>query len=901
VGTEDITLGLSARPTFLQRGEKLTLDWNIEGMSDFSQGAILRFQLPPDVIPDPGAGTFNEKDGTLELKIEKASGSIVTAVGEKAGSPLWITAELLQAEKVLARGELELLEPNETIIESQGGSAEGRDGQVRATFPDGALSETVKVKIERPSKASLPVDSLSGSPFEITAVSENTKMEVSKFGKPVEIQVKYDESELSGDEGDLRLYWYDTSTKKWEPLLNQWVDVENNLLIASTDHFTVFDTYNSGWQSAETPTMSFFQHSGFTGAASFSMPIKVPAGPGGFQPSLSLSYSSQVVDSVTTDSQASWAGMGWSFDAGGYIERNGFGTIPTNDDSYSLNANGMSGELWIDANGQYHLADENFYKIAYNSGNDSWVILDKTGTQYYFEESAGYLRIEDYPGETTVEEVLTWRWMLKRVVNIYGQEMTYNYVRESQSATTTNQGCTIVHNVVNYIYPQEIVYANGRYRISFNRIARKDYKPEWLTLYLTGVYKTFQKSLLREILVEQDANGDGTFETLIRKYYFSYCATARCSIFPAYVWPSLQNYRTPTLTSVREYGLGGTSNLPAYTFAYDDGMHLTSASNGQGGNVAFTYDTWHETIPIETWPNGLLENDIPRWGNPLKCHFNDSTCEWAGVGNNGLVLGGSGSMNGYIRVNGLVEKPVYSYQPGRWYRMVAAIKAPNGTPTIQLGYSHKVNGVLQPDVFFSPVTLNAALKTIESEPFLLPRDTTAFSPRLNASGYSNVYWYYLIPVLTYARVASRTLSTGGNSYPFTYDYQDPATNTLNNSDVLTTAHPYSPAYTEFRGYESVTENDPYGKHTTTVYDQTDCLKGRALEVTTQDSAGNKTQTTATSYACNEWDSPAVLLDQEWPFGNMQFTGLRYRWARTTDETNTVYRRHIACNPKTGWD
>jgi hypothetical protein len=305
VGTEDITLGLSARPTFLQRGEKLTLDWNIEGMSDFSQGAILRFQLPPEVIPDPGAGTFNEKDGTLELKIEKASGSIVTAVGEKAGSPLWITAELLQAEKVLARGELELLEPNETIIESQGGSAEGRDGQVRATFPDGALSETVKVKIERPSKASLPVDSLSGAPFEITAVSENTKMEVSKFGKPVEIQVKYDESELSGDEQDLRLYWYDTSTKKWEPLLNQWVDVENNLLIASTDHFTVFDTYNSGWQSAETPTMSFFQHSGFTGAASFSMPIKVPAGPGGFQPSLSLSYSSQVVDLVTTDSQAS--------------------------------------------------------------------------------------------------------------------------------------------------------------------------------------------------------------------------------------------------------------------------------------------------------------------------------------------------------------------------------------------------------------------------------------------------------------------------------------------------------------------------------------------------------------------------------------------------------------------
>ena len=567
----------------------------------------------------------------------------------------------------------------------------------------------------------------------------------------------------------MRLYGYNATSGGWEPLLDQRVDAVNNLLIASTDHFTIFDTYNSGWQSAETPTMSMFQHSGFTGAASFSMPIKVPPGPGGFQPSLSLSYNSQVVDSVTTDSQASWAGMGWSLDAGGYIERNGFGTKATNDDSYSLNANGMSGELWIGADGRYHLADENFAKITYNSANDSWVIFDKTGTQYYFEESAGYTKFVDCPGSSSdVNEVLTWRWMLKRVVNIYGQTMTYTYDRETKTATTiNNQGCTVVHNVVNFTYPKEIVYANGRYRIRFARINRYDYKPEWLTLYLTGVYKTFQKSLLNQILVEQDADGNGTFETLIRKYQFNYCASQACSIFPAYVWPSLQNYRTPTLTSVQEYGLGGTNSLPAYTFTYGDGMHLTSAGNGYGGNIAFTYDTWHESIPVETWQDGWLESQLPRWGNPLKCHFEDSKCDWAGVGNNGLVNGGTG---GFIRVLGLAEKPVQSYQPGRWYRIVAAVKAPNGSPAIQLGYSHKVNGVLQADIFFPAVTLNSALKTIESQPFLLPRDTTAFAPRLYANGYSDVYWYYLVPVPTYARVATRALSAGGAPYTFSYAY-----------------------------------------------------------------------------------------------------------------------------------
>ncbi|MBC6940315.1 MAG: hypothetical protein DWB59_09890, partial [Anaerolineae bacterium] len=139
---------------------------------------------------------------------------------------------------------------------------------------------------------------------------------------------------------------------QWKLPLSQYVDTESNILYASTDHFTVFDTYNSGWQSAETPTLELFQHAGYTGAASFSMPIKMPPGPGGFQPSLSLSYNSQTVDSATTDTQASWVGMGWSLDAAAYIERNGFGTKITDDDTYSLTLQGMGGTLWLGADGR---------------------------------------------------------------------------------------------------------------------------------------------------------------------------------------------------------------------------------------------------------------------------------------------------------------------------------------------------------------------------------------------------------------------------------------------------------------------------------------------------------------------------------------------------------------------
>lgn len=103
----------------------------------------------------------------------------------------------------------------------------------------------------------------------------------------------------------------------------------------------------------------------------------------------------------------------------------------------------------------------------------------------------------------------------------------------------------MVHHLFNYVYPKTISYANGRYRVQFVRTERYDYKPQWLLLYASSVYKTFQKSLLSAIRVEQDEDGDGTYETLIRKYAFTYCADSSCSIFPAYVWPSSKIIELP--------------------------------------------------------------------------------------------------------------------------------------------------------------------------------------------------------------------------------------------------------------------------------------------------------------------------------------------------------------------
>jgi len=251
-----------------------------------------------------------QESDAYDLAIESPNGQVDWEVGADVVLPAYLSAELRQGGELLARAEVELLLEETFDVDELGGEAVGMNGQVRVRFPAGAVSEAVRVKIEAPSAEALPVASLSGAPFEITAISKNKWQQVSTFSEPIEIEVSYIEGMWDGSEEDLRVYWYDPETMEWKLPLDQSVDPEVNIITVYTDHFTVFDTYNSNWQSAQTPTMNFFQHSAFTGAATFAMPIKVPAGPGGFQPDVSLSYNSQVVDSVSSESQASWIGMG---------------------------------------------------------------------------------------------------------------------------------------------------------------------------------------------------------------------------------------------------------------------------------------------------------------------------------------------------------------------------------------------------------------------------------------------------------------------------------------------------------------------------------------------------------------------------------------------------------------
>lgn len=125
------------------------------------------------------------------------------------------------------------------------------------------------------------------------------------------------------------LFYYDEKAGTWMPLPTQ-VNTTTNQISGSSDHLMVFDFDIQNWEGATLPTVKGFQVALYTDAATYAYPFQLPPGPGGFQPNLQLSYNSQVVDSATNKTQASWVGMGWSLETG-YIERdmhNGLGVGP---------------------------------------------------------------------------------------------------------------------------------------------------------------------------------------------------------------------------------------------------------------------------------------------------------------------------------------------------------------------------------------------------------------------------------------------------------------------------------------------------------------------------------------------------------------------------------------------
>lgn len=806
--TTPITFTYTVSPTRVAPGDNVTVTWQISGLEGKSRPEMV-VELPAGFTPPDSLKNFYDpQKHTLQFPVTRSSGSATFQVTPEAAWPFDINLYLLSAGVVESGRHIQLEGRWPSKIGLQGGQAQAYAGKVNVSFPATAVSEPLDVEVRSPDPQLLALDRLGSFPFEVIARRSSDSQEVHQFDGELTIEVEYDPNRLPGDESTLTIFFYDTEAQTWVPLPTT-IDTLNQRLSAVSNHLTFFDFDAQDWEAARLPSLSSFQVSAFSGAAAYGYPIQVPPGPGGLQPSISLSYSSQTADNSNSRTQADWVGLGWSLDVG-TIQRNQNGTPNYyGDDTFSLHVDGAGGMLIPipDADGDpntddYRLADNNFWFIrryisqqnigGYPSDTSYWLVKNKEGTSYYFGENDRY---PAYPSGCPSIFMQTYQWPLDRVVDKFNNEINYSYAVETKGSY--GQGCSGYQaSHVLAAYPDEILYPNSRYKIKFIRTTgRLDYDQGWDNASSTVLFK---RSLLSEIQVLHDGNGDGTFEETLRKYVLSYGENSQ-QIYPSVTWPA--GGKTPTLTSIKEYGLNGYGPLPATTFIYGDNQHITQVTNGYGGTVTFTYNTWAdvdggEDVDCDT-PDGYLLSGT---------YYLDTTFP--------AYCGRYTSFQKY-------------FQPGGSYLLYdKAKKAPSSSGYLNLGVDDGVGGVWGTQVtipadgawhiYTSTVTLSGS--AIQARPVIYC---------------SNCYSqdYQVTPLTTHYRVASKTLqdSTTGASYTFNYTYDEPASNDASHSDVVYAAddlsHLYTPAYSQFRGHAATREIGPDGKVTTTYYYQDDDRKG----------------------------------------------------------------------------
>lgn len=338
--------------------------------------------------------------------------------------------------------------------------------------------------------------------------------------------------------------------------------------LAALDAETTTNSMNSGHSSSgsgiPSSGLESFKTDLATGSASFSIPIEVPPGTAGMQPSLALAYSSGAGNG--------WAGFGWMLDLGKISRRTQHGVPKYNSgDEFQLD----STRLVIGADSFYHTEVESFVRIAHvtTGGKDQWEVTSKDGKKLYFGQSLNS-RISRADG-------MIFAWLLDRVEDNFQNALRVTYYEDSSTGDGANR------------YPQQIIYtyhgaspgqlvggSSGERRVDFCLEGTTDAclpptlttRPDSFTSYQSG----FKLQTTRRLKSIRTYFGN----LLVRRYNLSYLD------------PSGGSARS-RLASVQAKGSDGTTAAPPMTFTYSPGASgygtvqdwVNPSDNGAGSHL----------------------------------------------------------------------------------------------------------------------------------------------------------------------------------------------------------------------------------------------------------------------------------------------------------------------------
>lgn len=296
-----------------------------------------------------------------------------------------------------------------------------------------------------------------------------------------------------------------------------------------------------------------FQPDLFTGRATTGVPIAIPPGRKGVQPSVGLGYSSS--------GRNGWLGVGWALDLG-YIERSTRKGVPKYDatDSYAFSLNNVNSELVRLADGTYRARDEGGFLKIEDLGATGWMIRDKSGTRYLFGQS---------DASRVSSGTRVFRWHLDKVIDVNGNSMTLTYSKFD-----------------GLVYPATIDYT-GHETLGTQPACRVNFLLESRPDIENSLRTGFQLKTSKRLAAIETFAKVGANLSLARRYELTYRQSARTG--------------RSLLTTVRQLGTDGTTSLPPVTFGWQDAAPTYSkvTHNQSTGQVAWnvrgaSYDCGHD-------------------------------------------------------------------------------------------------------------------------------------------------------------------------------------------------------------------------------------------------------------------------------------------------------------------
>jgi len=444
------------------------------------------------------------------------------------------------------------------------------------------------------------------------------------FRKPVKLALPYDKGLIPQGytESDVRTFYYDEGLKKWQQvgLLAQG----KGALLALSEHFTDFinatitTPENPGTQSLNPTSMKDIKvanpaagiglieppTANSTGNAMLGMPIEVPPGRHGIQPSLAVNYDSSRC--------STWMGQGWDLGLSKIEIDTRFG-VPkyTGAEAYVLDGSQLTS---IDGAMFKRRIEGRFDRIerkGTSATNYYWVVTDKSGTQFVYGQSAN-ARLAALSDPMNI-----FAWHLEKVVDTLGNTMSVTYVHDNWTSDSV---------AITQIYPQDIDYTShptlsAPYRVHFELSnpaaqARSDVRLDARAGFVVGTRRLLQGVEVRynsqrvrryvfqyvtgdfgKMLLDSVAmSGAGTSPTLYtHNFHYEHTPMADSTSLRLFDDPqpwkgAVKADQTPETESAINRSVGKTQS-GGVRVGYSFGFGPFGGNAGGGGTVVFGQDT----------------------------------------------------------------------------------------------------------------------------------------------------------------------------------------------------------------------------------------------------------------------------------------------------------------------